>query len=72
MADVVSAQLADAGAVAHLKQIMSASDAVPELLHNALMLVNSMSTVGQHFFATSHVICYCISRLVHKLCTVLL
>jgi len=71
MADVVSAQLADAGTVAHLKQIMSASDAVPELLHNALMLVNSMSTVGQHF-ATSHVICYCISRLVHKLCTVLL
>ena len=49
MADVVSAQLADAGAVAHLKQIMSASDAVPELLHNALMLVNCMSTVGQHF-----------------------
>ena len=43
-------QLIEADVVVHLKQILSDSHAVVELMHNALMLVKSLSTIGLIYF----------------------
>jgi len=47
--DLVADQLSEADIVGRLKQILSAGDAIVELLHNSLMLVKSLSTTGQFF-----------------------
>jgi len=47
--DLVADQLSEADIVGRLKQILSAGDAVVELLHNSLMLVKSLSMTGQFF-----------------------
>jgi len=43
----VADELLEADIVAHLKQILSASSAVAGLLHNSLMLVKSLCTIGE-------------------------
>jgi len=48
--DAVADQLIEADVVVHLKQILSDSHAVVELMHNALMLVKSLSTIGLIYF----------------------
>ena len=45
--DSVADQLFEADIVAHLKQILSASDAVVGLLCNSVTLVKSLCTIGQ-------------------------
>jgi len=52
----VKDQLLEADVVAHLKKILSADDAVTELLYNCLMLVKAMSTMG--WFFTSDVVAF--------------
>jgi len=52
LVDTVSDELLEADIITHLKQILTATDAVSELLCNSLMLVKSLSAVGQ--FITSH------------------
>ena len=47
--DLVADQLSEADIVGRLKQILSAGDAIVELLHNSLMLVKSLSMTGQFF-----------------------
>jgi len=47
LADSVADELLEADIVSHLKQILAANDAVVELLHNSLMLVKSLSVIGQ-------------------------
>ena len=45
--DSVAGELLEADIVAHLKQILTSSNAVPGLLHNSLMLMKSLCTIGQ-------------------------
>ena len=45
--DTVADALLEADVVGHVKQILSAHDAVVGLLHNALMLVKSLCMIGQ-------------------------
>jgi len=45
----VADQLLEADIVAHLKRLLSADDAVVELLYNSLMLVKSVSTTGEFY-----------------------
>jgi len=59
LADSVADELLEADIMSHLKQILAASDAVVELLHNSLMLVKSLSVIGQ-FIALLHVRLFCI------------
>jgi len=47
LVDSVADQLLEADIVTHLKQILTASDAVIELLHNSLMLVKSLAVIGR-------------------------
>lgn len=48
LTDTVSDQLLQSDIITHLKQILTSSDTLTQLLYNSLMLIKSLCTIGQY------------------------